>query len=660
MTTTSVRTDNVEKLNGGNFNRWKLQISLILEASDLWDVVTGDEAIPGSDDAKIKKWKKKDVQARSIIVPTLDAAQTSHIYSCKTSKEMFDKLAAANSDSSSLNKQHTTTKFLNYQMKRDQSPVQAMMEIEDLVRSLAEMKVVLDESTVITKVVTALPDAYDAFKTAWDSVPESSQSREMLMSRLKKEELKRKVTPVGDSESAETTRAFYAPQRSGSSKSEEKFNGNSKKVIECFKCGGPHFKRNCPELKQKDETRRKDSPEEDSWRESSWRDNSKTDNSRKDNFWKDDSRREDSGDRDSKKANSFHSRMAFMGKSGHSVPYNGIDWISDSGASQHICGDLALFSDYTPFLTERQVLMTDNRTIQVEGRGTVILEAYIQGRWEECTVNDVLYIPGAANLFSEGTMASKGFRIVRDSQTTTFKDRDGRGPIADFTGGVYVMRFRPVRKVHSAFLTHVEQPVLEKQDHHLNSLGSVNLVKKVQMEKGTQTMTEKELFGEVQSLELEIDDWFDALEAEDWFDALEAKQWFDAVTDDIETGVDWSDALEESLLPSFENGSRVQRSTGVIFNCIIQVLIVFVCLLQSGCLKGVKLLVEIGGKLFVEFPRIGVETRQEGVGGNSKQLCIATHLVSVDFGTSTTQLPSTSKMKGKLPDHNEILRSPSG
>ena len=82
----STRTDSVEKLNGSNFNRWKLQISLILEAGDLWDVVTGDEALPARDDAKIKAWKKKDVQARSVMVPTLDAAQTSHIYSCKTAK----------------------------------------------------------------------------------------------------------------------------------------------------------------------------------------------------------------------------------------------------------------------------------------------------------------------------------------------------------------------------------------------------------------------------------------------------------------------------------------------------------------------------------------------------------------------------------------------
>src|SRR5438128_1503343 len=105
----SIRLDNVDKLNGKNFNKWRLQISLILEANDLWDVVTGEEVKPSGESATaaaaIKAWKKKDVQARSIIAPTLDDIQTTHVYSCTSAKEMFDKLKNANSDSGSFNKQ---------------------------------------------------------------------------------------------------------------------------------------------------------------------------------------------------------------------------------------------------------------------------------------------------------------------------------------------------------------------------------------------------------------------------------------------------------------------------------------------------------------------------------------------------------------------------
>ncbi|CAG7815563.1 unnamed protein product [Allacma fusca] len=206
-----IRSDAIEKLNGSNYTRWRLQISLLLKAAKLWKYVDGTEVRDAADPKKQEQWEDKDIEAQSIIVPTLDAAQTNHIYSCNTSKEMFDKLRDMNSDSSTLNKQHTLTKFLNYKVGKNQSPVQAMTEMEEMVRCLQEMKVHLDEATVVSKVISSLPDEYMSFKKALDSVPEASQTRTMLMSRLKKEELERK--DVEDSEDAGTSRAFFGETR---------------------------------------------------------------------------------------------------------------------------------------------------------------------------------------------------------------------------------------------------------------------------------------------------------------------------------------------------------------------------------------------------------------------------------------------------------------
>jgi len=98
----------VVKMDGTNFQRWKLQISLVLNASKLGDVVSGTDTKPADATkvAEIQAWVKKDVEAQALIVQTLDAKQTSHIFSLATSKEIFDKLHAVNSDSSNLNMQH--------------------------------------------------------------------------------------------------------------------------------------------------------------------------------------------------------------------------------------------------------------------------------------------------------------------------------------------------------------------------------------------------------------------------------------------------------------------------------------------------------------------------------------------------------------------------
>src|SRR5882757_4313308 len=110
---------------------WKLQISLILQAAEVWDVVEGTSIQPpaNADPQDILAWLKKDVEARAIMVPTLSKTQTNHVFRCDNSKQMYDRLKDIHADSSTLNKQHTLAKFFNYQISAEQSIVTAYTEI---------------------------------------------------------------------------------------------------------------------------------------------------------------------------------------------------------------------------------------------------------------------------------------------------------------------------------------------------------------------------------------------------------------------------------------------------------------------------------------------------------------------------------------------------
>jgi len=148
-------------------------------------------------EADTDDWDQKDVEAQSIIVSTLDQKQTNHIVQCESAKEIFQRLERIHSDHSALNKQHVLAEFLNFKMKPNQSLTDVYSEVEKLVRNLNRMGVAIDETTAITKIVSSLPDnPHKAFKKAWDSVPEESQTMDMLHSRLKKEDLEAK-TKVG-------------------------------------------------------------------------------------------------------------------------------------------------------------------------------------------------------------------------------------------------------------------------------------------------------------------------------------------------------------------------------------------------------------------------------------------------------------------------------
>jgi hypothetical protein len=173
----------VVKLDDENYEQWRLQITLILKAGKFWDVVSAtDTAV----------WDQTDIEAQALIVPTLTAAQTNHIYACKTSHEIFEKLKSIHSDASSLNKQHTLTSFFNFKVKPDQSLTAAFTEIERLARSLNEMGVTIDETRTVTKIVSALPEELNAFKKAWDSVPSASQTMSMLFPASRKKSWRRK------------------------------------------------------------------------------------------------------------------------------------------------------------------------------------------------------------------------------------------------------------------------------------------------------------------------------------------------------------------------------------------------------------------------------------------------------------------------------------
>jgi hypothetical protein len=84
-----VDTSHVVKLDDTNYQRWKLQVTLVLKASEYWEVVSGAEDRPAADKAKERKaWDIKDINAQAMIVPLVDKKQTYHIYNCSISNEI--------------------------------------------------------------------------------------------------------------------------------------------------------------------------------------------------------------------------------------------------------------------------------------------------------------------------------------------------------------------------------------------------------------------------------------------------------------------------------------------------------------------------------------------------------------------------------------------
>jgi hypothetical protein len=68
-----VDTSHAIKLDDTNYQRWKLQVALVLKSSGVWEVTSGVELRPPADKATERKaWDFKDVTAQAILVLLLD------------------------------------------------------------------------------------------------------------------------------------------------------------------------------------------------------------------------------------------------------------------------------------------------------------------------------------------------------------------------------------------------------------------------------------------------------------------------------------------------------------------------------------------------------------------------------------------------------------
>jgi hypothetical protein len=126
-------------------------------------------------------------------------------------------------------------------------------------------------------------------------------------------------------------------------------------------------------------------------------------------------------------------------------------WYSNSGSSQHVCGDKGWFTQFTTIEHPKAVYLPDRRATYAIGIGKVSLMALMDGRWVPSTLSNVLHIPGAANLFSEPVMANKGYIIVRTATKTDYTADDGSpGAEAYQTNNMYVLSFRRMEQASFA------------------------------------------------------------------------------------------------------------------------------------------------------------------------------------------------------------------
>ncbi|EZA56778.1 hypothetical protein X777_03216 [Ooceraea biroi] len=239
----------IDKLEGAqNWLVWKLQIELVLEHHEVFEVVTGELKKPVIADPlttetqalyniALKEFKKKDTTARLIIIKGLNEANLQLVNTCSSASEIWEKLLAIYEQSSGQRLDRLLSQFFNYSKSSDENIATHVAKIQSVFHELNDEmqrleKVKLPDVVLMSRIMSMLPDEYFEFQSVWESIPREVRTVNLLTERLRLIEGK---LPVKNEEESS---AFVAKTKKQSNfgKKSDKGGNSDKKVFKCFKC----------------------------------------------------------------------------------------------------------------------------------------------------------------------------------------------------------------------------------------------------------------------------------------------------------------------------------------------------------------------------------------------------------------------------------------
>lgn len=350
----------IEKFDGRNFKQWKFQVKCALRAKGL----NIEKAKPAEASSQVQ-WDKDDGMAMFILTSSMDLNQISLIENCETANQVMTKLEAVYEQKSEYNKMLIHEKFYQYSYSASDTMAQHVSKVESLAKQLRETGEKISDTAVMTKILSTLPSTYRSLRQAWLSLDKDSQTIQNLTSRLVDEE----ASLANDTSSSET--ALVTSKGNFKSRNENKQNTSNDQTTSshrfvCYNCNKRgHFARDCRLPKKKYD----------------------------------------------KKPNNM---LAF---SAAVKDHDEEAWILDSGASMHMTFKRDYFYELNESQCNNSVKLGNKQNIKVCGEGTILIDRKVNGTWERCKLENVLYVPDLRrNLFSEGAATRRGYMIMKNCE----------------------------------------------------------------------------------------------------------------------------------------------------------------------------------------------------------------------------------------------------
>lgn len=393
----------VPLFDGSNYPAWKYRMQVVLEEHDLIDCIEREmaemdelEVKPEDNDAaqrakakEAEKRKKQERRCKSLLISRIHDSQLEYVQDHQTPKAIWLALQRVFERKSVASRLHLKRKMLTLRHEGG-SLSEHFLIFDKIVREYKSTGAQLDDLDVVCHLLLTLGSSFATVVTALETMPEDTLTLEFVKCRLLDEEIKQQ----GGGVKATSEPAAFA----GSSGKQRQRQQQQKKKWKCFGCQQKGHKiSECPEKNKKK-------------------------------------------NKDSKKSSAYFGEdgggVCFL--SGQSLPNKQqVAWVVDSGSSEHLTNDRALFHQLTPMQDPMTIAVAkEGESIVAKHQGEVRLFSVVHGKSIPVCLKNVLYIPDArVNLLSVRKMEMAGLKVtfadgkvvvLRGSEVVAVGERRGK------------------------------------------------------------------------------------------------------------------------------------------------------------------------------------------------------------------------------------------
>lgn len=424
-----------ESTGKSNYTSWRFKLNLLLRTKGFFEIATGVTVKPSETENSTShaEWVKKDLDAQTIIGLNVDERIALKISMCTSAAKMIERLETLYGSKAQSSKEGLRMQFFGYTFDRNKNIVDNCLEIDGLAQELRAMGEDVKDEWIISKILNSLPEKFNHFHSAWDSLAEVDKTLSKLFERLQQEDQRMKSR---ESQTVGNALITKGKGKSGKKNKHEKGQFLSEKSnssqqnqqsgrMKCFKCGKEGHK--------KSDCHGKPCQEYIEYCKKNYKCNNCQEVG---HFAKECPKNERKGGK------SFVS-VSLSSSALESISRDKESWYKDSGATHHMTGNLSWMINIKPLNETVLIKIGDATELEAVSTGDIYLSAYDGKRWYPIILRQVLFVPNLSfNLFSLTTVLDKGYTQQADAKISKILENGKPVLIAERSGGLFRMKIR--------------------------------------------------------------------------------------------------------------------------------------------------------------------------------------------------------------------------